>query len=131
MKKIKLVRVYTGNGYAYYEYNDTEIARLIPESEALEVTDEEYDLLTDYRIRDKIMRDRYGNYADKLILIEDKTQELPALIKSASDVLGEIKKKEKADKEKAAKAAEAKKKKTEEGRIKRAKELLRKAGELK
>ena len=127
MKKVKLVRV-----HQEYDYGDSEtIASLTAESEWLEVTDEEYNLLTDYRIRNKILASRYGSYSDRLILLEEKTQELPALIKSASDILGKILEKEKADKEKAAKAAKIKREKAEATKIAKAKELLRKAGELK
>ena len=128
MKKVKLIRVYD-NGYG--DYNSEDLCRLVPESDLLEVTDEEYELLTDYRVRDKIQQRKSYSYYDRLIMIEDKTELIPDLIKSASEILSEIKKKEKADKERAAKAAETKKKKAEATRIQKAKELLRKAGELK
>ena len=128
MKKVKLIRVHTDDGYTY---DDSSVTALTAESEMMEVTDEEYNLLIDYRVRNQILASRSYHFYDKLILLEDKTQELPALIKSASDVLDEIKKKEKAEKERAAKAAETKKKKAEATRIQKAKELLRKVGELK
>lgn len=131
MKKVKLIRVYTGGGYEYYDYDEDTISRLIPESEMLEITDEEYTLLTDYRVRNKIMQDRYGQYYDKLILIEDQTKKIPELIKSAKEVLDKIKEKEEADKKKAAAAAAARKAKIDKAKIEKARKLLKEAGELK
>lgn len=128
MKKVKLIRVY---GSGYYEYSDEELNRLIPESEILEVTDEEYNLLIDYRVRNQIMTDRYGNYTDRLILVEDQNHKLPELIKSAKEILGKIKEKEEVAKKKAAEAAAAKKVKAEKLKIEKARKILKEAGELK
>lgn len=128
MKKIRLVRIYTDR---YNNYNEEEISRLLPESEVLEVTDEEYSLLTDWRVRNKIMEDRYGQYHDILIMVEDQSNRLPEMIKSAKEILGKIKEKEAAAKKKAAEAAAAKKAKADKLKIEKARKLLKEAGELK
>lgn len=102
-KKIKLIRVYC-NDYHNYENN---IDRFFPESEYIEVSDEEYELLRDYRVREKILKNRHGvnQFSDKLIMVEDMTKEIPKLITSAAEILGDIKKKEKIEKEKKERAA--------------------------
>lgn len=128
MKKIRLIRVYTDR---YSDYSEKEISYLLPESEALEVTDEEYNLLTDWRVRNKIMEDRYGEYHDRLIMVEDQSSRLPEMIKSAKEILGKVKEKEAAAKKKAAEAAAAKKAKADKLKIEKARKLLKEAGELK
>lgn len=128
MKKVRLIRVYTDG---YIDYSEKEITHLLPESEVLEVTNEEYNLLTDWRVRDKIMEDRYGYYHDKLILVEDQTNKLPEMIKSAKEILDKVKEKEETQKKKAAAAAAAKKAKTDKTKIEKARKLLKEAGELK
>lgn len=128
MKKVILVRLHDSDSSTSGNYDIT--SRLLPESELMEVSDEEYDMLCDHRVRSKIMSERYGHYYDRLILIESKTQEIPELIKSASEVLEKIKKAEANKKIKEA-AEQAKKKKTLAAKqIEKAKKILKDAGEL-
>ncbi len=131
MKKVKLIRVHIEESYSYSEAVDQEIITLVPESEVLEVTDEEYDLLTDYRVRNKIKADRGYNYYDKLILLEDKTSEIPTLITSAKEILEKIKKTEAAEKKKREEAVRKARETAAARKIAKAKQILKEAGELK
>ena len=138
MKKVKLIKIHSEDNYGYLDsFSDHIISSLIPESEYMEVSDEEYEMLCDYRVRSQILNVRNKNSYDRLILLEDRTSDVTDLIESAKDILAKVKKQEEENKKRAAaekakkdKLAKEKAAKKEAKKIEEAEKILRAAGKL-
>lgn len=131
MKKVKLIRVYTDYDYNHNFEEEEEIKKFIAESDTLEVTDEEYELLTNSTVRNQILKEiNRDGYRNKLILVEDKTKEIPNLITSAKEILEKVKATEAAEKKKRDALARKAREAAQAKKIEQAKKILKEAGEL-
>ena len=130
MPKIKIVKVWS----SYCDNCDYNHIAREPLSDWLEISQEELDQLSDYRVRDKILRSinsGYSQYSERIVVYEELSKEESVIkIESVKKMLDKINREEEAALKKRQLAAKKKAETQKERALQKARKVLEEAGEL-